>query len=104
MRSSFATTKATTIARSQSFLARRSWLSQLRCTERELAFVKRSEIIWRNIMKRNKHDLDAIIEMGTRAIRDEEIDTSAISESATRVWARVSQEAAENSVGNLNTM
>jgi ferric-dicitrate binding protein FerR (iron transport regulator) len=55
-------------------------------------------------MKRNKHDLDAIIDKGTRAIRDEEIDSSAINESATRVWARVSQEAAENSVGNLNTM
>jgi len=55
-------------------------------------------------MKRNKHDLDAIIDKGTRAIRDEEIDSSAVSESATRVWARVSQEAAENSVGNLNTM
>jgi hypothetical protein len=56
-------------------------------------------------MKHNKHELDAIIDNATRAIREEEADSSVISESATRVWARISQEAVENSQpGNLNTM
>src|SRR5215207_2382204 len=61
-------------------------------------------------MKRNKQDLDAIIENATRNIRDEEIDSSIVNESATRVWARVSQHAAQNSSSiissseNLNTM
>ncbi len=48
-------------------------------------------------MKHNKQDLDAIIDDVTRDIRDEQIDPSIISQSATRVWARVSQQAAENS-------
>ncbi|MEK7855671.1 MAG: FecR domain-containing protein, partial [Acidobacteriota bacterium] len=61
-------------------------------------------------MKQNKHDLDAIIDDVTRDIRDEQIDPSIISQSATRVWARVSQQAAENSSSanlyseGLNTM
>ena len=48
-------------------------------------------------MKHNKQDLDAIIDDATRDIRDEQIDPSIMNESATRVWARVSQQAAENS-------
>ncbi|HEX8196096.1 MAG TPA: FecR domain-containing protein [Pyrinomonadaceae bacterium] len=68
-------------------------------------------------MKLNKQDLDAIIDDTTRGIRDEQINDSIIEQSATRVWARVSQQmsdenfaAAENSssanslLGNLNTM
>jgi ferric-dicitrate binding protein FerR (iron transport regulator) len=61
-------------------------------------------------MKKNKQDLDAIIDNVTREIRDEEIDLSIINRSATRVWARVSQEAAKNSsaetlhTAGINTM
>jgi hypothetical protein len=74
-------------------------------------------------MKLKKQDLDAIIDDTTRGIRDEQIDESIINQSATRVWARVSQAmsdedfaatsnlaAADNSLsatsnlGNLNTM
>ena len=46
-------------------------------------------------MKHNKQELDAIIDDATREIRDEQIDQSIINESATRVWARVSQAAAK---------
>ena len=61
-------------------------------------------------MKHNKHELDSIIDNATRAIRDQEIDDSVINESATRVWARVSQQATENlsavtsNLESLNTM
>lgn len=74
-------------------------------------------------MKHNKQDLDAIIDDATRGIRDEQLDESIINQSATRVWARVSRQladenfastsafgTAENSLsadshlGNLNTM
>ena len=74
-------------------------------------------------MKHNKQELDAIIDDVTRGIRDEQLDSSIINQSATRVWARVSGQladesfastsdvvAAENSLpansnlGNLNTM
>jgi hypothetical protein len=58
-------------------------------------------------MKHSKRDLDAIINETARKIRDEEIDSSAVNEAATRVWQRVSLQAAEISasqVGNLNTM
>lgn len=61
-------------------------------------------------MKRNKKDLDAIIDNAARSIREEEIDPSIISKSATNVWARVSQHAAENTpsvispMESLNTM
>lgn len=48
-------------------------------------------------MKQNKHDLDAIIDDVTRDIRDEQIDPTLISQSATRVWAQISRQAAENS-------
>ncbi|MEP6850112.1 MAG: FecR domain-containing protein [Acidobacteriota bacterium] len=47
-------------------------------------------------MKHNKHELDAMIDDVTRDIRDEQIDPSLISQSATRVWTRVSQQAAED--------
>jgi hypothetical protein len=47
-------------------------------------------------MKHSKQDLDAIIDNMTRDIRDEQIDPAAISQSASRVWAMVSQQAAEN--------
>jgi hypothetical protein len=68
-------------------------------------------------MKHNKQDLDAIIDNAARGIRDEKINESVINQSATRVWARISQQmsdenfaAAENSssanslLENLNTM
>ncbi len=74
-------------------------------------------------MKHNKQDLDRIIDDATRGIRDEQIEESIINQSAARVWARVSEQladenfastsdftAAENSVfattnlGDLNTM
>ena len=56
-------------------------------------------------MKQNKKDLDAILDNATRAIRDEQIDPSIVDESATRVWARVSQQAADDShLENLNIM
>jgi hypothetical protein len=48
-------------------------------------------------MKQNKKDLDAIIENTSRSIRDEQIDATMMNESATRVWALLSQQAAENS-------
>ena len=55
-------------------------------------------------MKHNKKDLDAIIDDAARDIRDERIDPSIISQSATRVWALVSKEAAENSFSvNFNS-
>jgi len=61
-------------------------------------------------MKRNKKDLDAIINNASRSIRDEEIDPALMNESATRVWALISQQAAENpavltsNMESLNTM
>ena len=61
-------------------------------------------------MKQSKRELDAIIDNASRGIRDEPIDPSVINESATRVWAMVSQQAAENStlltsnMESLNTM
>lgn len=61
-------------------------------------------------MKHDKQKLDAIIDNATRGIREENVDLSKVNESATRVWARVSQEASENSpsvISNLesfNTM
>jgi hypothetical protein len=42
-------------------------------------------------MKQDKQDLDAIIDKAAFAVRDEQIDQSAIDESAARVWARISQ-------------
>ena len=62
-------------------------------------------------MKQNKQDLDAIIDNAVRGIRDEQIDASTVNQSATRVWARVSQQMAEenslsadSTLGSLNTM
>ena len=67
-------------------------------------------------MKYKKQDLDAIIDETTRGIRDEQIDPSIISQSATHVWARVTQQAADKELtsashlvavkntGNLNMM
>jgi hypothetical protein len=61
-------------------------------------------------MKQNKKDLDAMIDNASRSIRDEQIDATMMNESATRVWALVSQQAAEDSavltsnMGSLNTM
>ncbi len=43
-------------------------------------------------MKHNKQNLDAIIDAAAREIRDEQMDESIINQSATRVWARVSQQ------------
>src|SRR5688572_11843821 len=47
-------------------------------------------------MKHSKQELDAIIEAAARNIRDEQIDSSLINQSASRVWERVSQKAADN--------
>src|SRR5687768_2770187 len=61
-------------------------------------------------MKHSKQDLDAIIDNTTRDIRDEAVDPSVINQSASRVWAAVSQQAAENfssetsQLEGLNTM
>ncbi|HVE59761.1 MAG TPA: FecR domain-containing protein [Pyrinomonadaceae bacterium] len=63
-------------------------------------------------MKHNKQNLDAIIDAAAREIRDEQIDESIIEQSATSVWARVSEQltdenalsAGEANLGNLNTM
>jgi ferric-dicitrate binding protein FerR (iron transport regulator) len=61
-------------------------------------------------MKHSKQELDAIMDDVMRDIRDEQIDPSIISQSATRVWAQVSRQAAENSSSvnsyseGLNTM
>ena len=49
-------------------------------------------------MKQNKKDLDAFIDNAARSIREEEIDQSIVNQSATRVWARISQQAADNSL------
>ncbi|MGB7207290.1 MAG: FecR domain-containing protein [Pyrinomonadaceae bacterium] len=61
-------------------------------------------------MKHSKQELDAIMDDVMRDIRDEQIDPSIVSQSATRVWAQVSRQAAENSSSvnsyseGLNTM
>jgi hypothetical protein len=62
-------------------------------------------------MKHNKENLDAIIDAAAREIRDEQIDESIINQSATSVWARVSQQrsdenslSANSNLGNLNIM
>jgi len=62
-------------------------------------------------MKHNKQNLDAIIDAAAGEIRDEQIDESIINQSATSVWARISQQLAnENSLsatahsGDLITM
>ena len=60
-------------------------------------------------MKRNKKELDAIIDDTTRSIRDEQIDPSAVNDAATRAWARISQaaddpSAATSNFRSLNTM
>jgi hypothetical protein len=58
-------------------------------------------------MKHNKHELDAIIDDATRGIRDEQIDPSIVNQAATRVWARVSHEAANNlssEISHLETL
>ena len=60
-------------------------------------------------MKHNKQELDAIIDDATREIREEQIDPSIINQSATRVWARISGQAAEDlsatsNLEGLNTM
>ena len=62
-------------------------------------------------MKHNKQNLDQIIDDATRDIRDEQIEESIINQSATRVWARVSGQMAEeisssanSHLGDLNTM
>ena len=55
-------------------------------------------------MKHNKQDLDAIIDDAARGIRDEQIDSTIINQSAARAWARISQQMSnENlaSTGNL---
>lgn len=44
-------------------------------------------------MKHNKHDLEAIIDKATQAIREEQIDPAIVDAAADRVWARVSQSA-----------
>jgi hypothetical protein len=62
-------------------------------------------------MKHNKQNLDAIIDAAAREIRDEQIDESIINQSATSVWARISQQmtdensmSANSYLGDFNTM
>ena len=43
-------------------------------------------------MKHNKQNLDAIIDAAAREIREEQIDEAIINQSATHVWARISQQ------------
>ena len=52
---------------------------------------KRSAIIWRNIMKHSKQELDAIIDNATRDIRDEQIDAVDHRQMQHAGWADVSQ-------------
>jgi ferric-dicitrate binding protein FerR (iron transport regulator) len=47
-------------------------------------------------MKHSKRSLDEIIDNAARAIREEPVDPQVISQSATRVWERISQEAAKH--------
>ncbi len=50
-------------------------------------------------MKHNKQDLDRILDDTARSIRDERIDESIINQSATNLWARISQQmSGENSL------
>jgi len=51
-------------------------------------------------MKHNKQNLDAIIDAAAREIRDEQIDESIIEQSATSVWARVSEQLADDKLAN----
>lgn len=62
-------------------------------------------------MKHKKEDLDAIIDAGTQAVRNEKIEDSLIDQSAAQIWANVSKQmsdekylSAESNSGNLNTM
>ncbi len=62
-------------------------------------------------MKHNKQNLDAIIDAAAREIRDEQIDESIINQSATQVWARISQQmsdenslSADSYLGDFNKM
>jgi hypothetical protein len=48
-------------------------------------------------MKHSKQELDAILDKVTHDIRDEQLDNSVIEASAGRVWAMISQQAAQNS-------
>src|SRR5688500_863857 len=62
-------------------------------------------------MKHNKQKLDAMIDDTMRGIRDEQIEESIIDQSATRVWAQISEKmsdekslSATSNSGNLNIM
>src|SRR5690242_694645 len=101
-RSLYVITKVTITAASPKFWGHRKWWSQSRCTVPERACARRSAIIWRNIMKHYKKELDAILENATREIRDEQIDPLIINRSAARVWERISRQAAEDS-SSINT-
>lgn len=52
-------------------------------------------------MKRSKHDLDAIIDNVSEDIRSEVIENAMINEAATRVWAKVSQQASAPRVTSM---
>ena len=52
-------------------------------------------------MKRNKEELDAIIDKAAHDIREERIDPSIIEASAARVWARISDQAEDLSSETL---
>jgi hypothetical protein len=54
-------------------------------------------------MKHNKQNLDAIIDHAAREIRDEQIDESIINQSATRVWARIGQQTADENSLSANS-
>src|SRR5918992_1254051 len=44
-------------------------------------------------MKRSRKELDAILDEVVSGVRDERVDQSAVNEAASRVWARVSEQA-----------
>ena len=55
-------------------------------------------------MKHNKQDLDAIIDDAARGIRDEQIDSTIINQSAARVWARISGQMSDENFASTNNL
>ncbi|HEV2861414.1 MAG TPA: FecR domain-containing protein [Pyrinomonadaceae bacterium] len=50
-------------------------------------------------MKRSRKELDAILDKAAAGVRDERVEQSAVNDAASRVWARISEQAAgENSI------
>ncbi|MDQ3040907.1 MAG: FecR domain-containing protein [Acidobacteriota bacterium] len=55
-------------------------------------------------MKHNKQELNAILDDATRGIRDEQLDESIINQSASRVWARISQQMADEDFASTSNL